>query len=52
MLVATNNHADWPKRVEILLQLMEAEAGIRASRTGPWARGGTSPNDAARPAKR
>ena len=42
MLVATNDHAHWPERVEMLLQLIESEAGSRLANGTPGAWGDIS----------
>src|SRR6266566_3109064 len=39
MLVATNDHADWPDRVEMLLQLVESEAQSHLANGTPGAWG-------------
>src|SRR5436309_626662 len=42
MLVATNDHAYWPQRVEMLLQLVESEADSRLANGTPGAWGDIS----------
>jgi hypothetical protein len=42
MLVATNDHTDWPSRVELLLQLIESEADSRLTNGTPGAWGDVS----------
>jgi hypothetical protein len=42
MLVATNDHANWPERVEVLLQLVESEADSRLANGTPGAWGDVS----------